>query len=187
MDRRTCCRLLAGVIALPAAVRADDALWSLLRRGGQVVMVRHAVTDPGVGDPEGFRIGECGTQRNLSEAGRREAQRLGETLRARQVPVAKVYASPWCRCIDTARLAFGDAPETLAALGNIFGRREREAQQVAELKKRLQAPATGNVFWISHGSTTLALTGVSPGTAEMVVLTPQAGGGFRVAGRIAPG
>ncbi|HVE55026.1 MAG TPA: histidine phosphatase family protein [Ramlibacter sp.] len=187
MDRRTCCRLFAGLIALPAVVRADDALWSLLQRGGQVVLVRHAVTDPGVGDPEGFRLGACGTQRNLSEEGRREAQRLGESIRARKVRVAQVLASPWCRCVDTARLAFGSAPQTLPALGNLFGRREQEAQQVAELRRRVRAPAAGNAFWVTHGSTTLALTGVSPATAEMVVLTPSADGGFRVAGRIPPG
>lgn len=71
------------------------------------------------------------------------------------------------------------------ALGNLFGRPEREAAQVAQLKEIVQrAPRAGNLFLVTHGSTTLALTGVSPGTAEMVVLTPQAGGGFRVAGRL---
>jgi phosphohistidine phosphatase SixA len=185
MDRRTCCRLLAGMIALPGAARADEALWALLQRGGQVVLVRHAVTDPGVGDPEGFRLGACSTQRNLSGEGRQEAQRLGEALRSRKVPVAQVLASPWCRCLETARLAFGSTPQSWPALGNLFGRRELEAQQVAQLQQRVQAVAGGNVFWVTHGSTTLALTGVSPGTAEMVVLTPQAGGGFKVAGRLA--
>jgi broad specificity phosphatase PhoE len=176
--------LLAGALLAPLA-RADDALWKLLQRGGQVVMVRHAVTDPGVGDPEGFRVEDCTTQRNLSDAGRREARRLGEALRAREVPVAKVMSSPWCRSIETARIAFGTAAELHPALGNLFGRPERAEKQVAELKKLVRRPERGNVFLVSHGSTTHALTGVSPGTAEMVVLTPQAGGGFKVAGRLA--
>jgi len=179
------CCLLVGWLLAPAA-RADEALWALLQRGGQVVLVRHAVTEPGVGDPPGFRIDDCGTQRNLSAQGRRDAQRLGEALRARKVPVAQVLASPWCRCVETARLAFGATPQVHAALGNLFGRREREAQQVAELRTVVRAPAAGNLFLVTHGSTTLALTGVSPGTGEMVVLTPQAGGAFRVAGRLAP-
>jgi hypothetical protein len=77
-----------------------------------------------------------------------------------------------------------EGPEDLPALGNLFGRREREAQQVAQLRPLVRAAPAGNVFWFTHGSTTLALTGVSPGTGEMVVLSPQAGGGFRVAGRL---
>lgn len=184
MNRRTWCWLCAGWLVLPAA-QADEAVWSLLRGGGQVVMVRHAVTEPGVGDPEHFRLDDCSTQRNLSEAGRGEALRLGAALRMRGIPVAAVLSSPWCRCLETARLVFGTAPQPQPALGNLFGRSERAAQQVAQLKQLLQAPpGRGNVFWVTHGSTTLALTGVSPGTAEMMVLTPQPGGTFRVAGRI---
>lgn len=185
MKRRTMGLGLAAGLLLAPLARADEALWKLLQGGGQVVLVRHALTDPGVGDPPGFRLGDCATQRNLSDAGRREARRLGEALRARNVPVGKVLSSPWCRCIETARLAFGVPVELQPALGNIFGRPEREAQQVAEMKKLVARPERGNAFWVSHGSTTLALTGVSPGTAEMVVLTPLEGGGFRVAGRLA--
>ena len=174
--------LLCGALLAPVT-QADEALWRLLQGGGQVVLVRHALTDPGVGDPPGFRLEDCGTQRNLSAEGRREAQRLGEALRARKVPVEQVLSSPWCRCIETARLAFGASPQLQPALSNLFGRREREAAQVAELRGIVQRPAGGgNLFLVTHGSTTQALTGVSPGTAEMVVLTPQAGG-FRVAGR----
>lgn len=174
-----CAALAAG------AVRADEALWRLLQAGGQVVLVRHAVTEPGVGDPPGFRLEDCRTQRNLSAEGRREARQLGEALRARKVPVEQVLSSPWCRCIETARLAFGTAPATQPALSNLFGRHDREAAQVAELRKFVRRPAGGgNLFLVTHGSTTLALAGVSPGTAEMVVLTPEEGG-FRVAGRLA--
>lgn len=184
--RRAFLTLMLGGALLPAAAHTDENLWKLLRGGGQVVMVRHAVTDPGVGDPPGFRLEECGTQRNLSEAGRREAQRLAAQLRAREVPVATVLSSPWCRCIETARIVFGNDPRVEPALGNLFGRHEREAQQVQALRQLVKRPAgSGNVFMITHGSTTYALTGVSPGTAEMVVLTPQADGSFRVAGRLA--
>lgn len=107
MKRKTTLLWLLAAIAFAPAARADAALWELLQRGGQVVLVRHAVTEPGVGDPDGFRLDDCGTQRNLSEQGRRDAQRLGEALRSRRVPVARVLASPWCRCVATARLAFG--------------------------------------------------------------------------------
>jgi phosphohistidine phosphatase SixA len=174
---------IALAAALPMA-QADEALWALLQKGGQVVLVRHALTDPGVGDPQGFQLGECRTQRNLSEEGRAEARKLADALRARRVPVAGLLSSPWCRCLETAQIVFGRAAQATPALGNLFGRHEREAQQVPEMRKLVQPPQGGNLFLVTHGSTTLALTGVSPATAEMVVLTPQAGGGFRVAGRL---
>ena len=177
--------VFAALLSTAAALaHADEALWALLQKGGQVVLVRHGLTEPGVGDPPGFQLGECRTQRNLNEEGRSEARRLGAALRERGVQAAGVLTSPWCRCVETAQLVFGRSAEVRPALSNLFGRHEREAAQVAELRQLVQAPRAGNLFLVTHGSTTLALTGVSPATAEMVVLSPQAGGGFRVAGRL---
>lgn len=176
--------LLVLVALAPAALRADDALWALLRAGGQVVLLRHDATTPGVGDPAGMKLDDCGTQRNLSEEGRAHARRLGEALRQRGIPVAAIQSSPWCRCLETARLVFGRPGEVQPALGNLFGRREQEAGQVAQLRAIVaRPPQGGNLFLVTHGSTVHALTGVSPGMGEMVLLTPQAGG-FRVAGRL---
>jgi phosphohistidine phosphatase SixA len=184
MERRMLLQgLLVGTLA-PLA-RADEAMWALLGRGGYAVLLRHAVTEPGVGDPPGFRLGVCATQRNLSEEGQRDARRLGEELRIRRVPVAGLLSSPWCRCVDTARLAFGREPEIEPALGNLFGRAELEAAQVTALRAMVARPiASGNVFMVTHGSTAYALTGVSPGTAEMVLVEPQPGRSSRVAGRL---
>jgi broad specificity phosphatase PhoE len=157
----------------------------LLKGGGQVVLIRHALTTPGYGDPEGMKLDDCGTQRNLSDQGRADARTLGQAFRARGVPVAQVLSSPWCRCVETARLAFGQAPDVLPALGNLFGRPERAGPQIGELKPLVgRRPVNGNLLLVSHGSTIAALTGVSPNTSEMVVLTPQEGGRFSVAGRL---
>jgi broad specificity phosphatase PhoE len=176
--------LLFALLLAPAA-HADDALWSLLTKGGQVVLIRHAATDPGVGDPPGFSLEDCRTQRNLSPAGRREAERLGNAFRARAVPVADVLSSPWCRCVETAKLAFGGA-RTERALDNLFGRAEnREHQTVAFRRLVAAAPREGNLVLVTHGSTTMAFTGLSPGTGELVIVTPEGGGAYRVAGRIA--
>lgn len=173
---------LAGV---PAAARADEAVWALLKAGGQVVLMRHAVTTPGVGDPQGMVLEDCGTQRNLSDAGRAHARQVGEAFRRRGVGVAQLISSPWCRCLETARLAFGMSPEVSPALGNLFGRGDPGGRQVAQMKALVAArPGTGNRVLVSHGSTIMALTGSSLGTAEMLVVTPQAGGGFEVAGRL---
>ena len=175
---------LATLLAMPAA-RADEALWSLLKGGGQVVLMRHALTTPGVGDPEGMRLSDCTTQRNLSDEGRAHARRVGEVFRARAIPVAQVLSSPWCRCIETARLAFGTEPQTSPALGNLFGRPDPQGRQVAQMRSLVSRKvAGGNLVLVSHGSAIFALTGVSPAMGEMVIVTPQGDGKFVVAGRL---
>jgi phosphohistidine phosphatase SixA len=180
------CWLMLSLVAGPAS--ADPALWSLLQRGGQVVLIRHAQTDPGVGDPPGMVLAQCASQRNLSDAGRAQAAQLGAAFRAQRVPVGQLVSSPWCRCIETARLAFERAPEISPALGNLFGRDDPQGRQVAQFKAlATQLPVEGNRVLVSHGSTILALTGVSPQTGELVVLTPQPGGRFTVAGRMQVG
>ena len=173
-----CLALFLILVSGPAC--ADEKLWSLLRTGGQVVLIRHAITTPGAGDPQGFRLDDCGTQRNLSDEGREHARRIGEEWRKRAIPVERVLSSPWCRCIETAQLAFGTKPGTSEALGNLFGRYENRDRQVSQLKKIVAQAPKANLVLVTHGSTIAALTGVSPGTGEMVILTNG-----RVAGRLA--
>lgn len=161
-------------------------MWALLRNGGQVVLIRHAVTDPGVGDPPGFRLDDCRTQRNLSPAGREGARRLGEAFRMQRIPVAQVLSSPWCRCLDTARIAFGQARAD-PMLGNLFTHGENSVRQQAQFQALARTPpADGNLILVTHGATIAAFTGISPGTGEVVIGTFDADGRFRVAGRIMP-
>lgn len=174
--------LLALVLVLSPA-RADEALWSALREGGHVLFVRHAQTDPGIGDPPGFRLEECATQRNLSAEGRAQARGLGEALRARRIPLGEVLSSPWCRCVETAQLAFGRAM-TWDALSNLHARRENAERQVRALRPRISAHrGQDNLVLVSHGSTAGALTGEYPAMGEVLVLKPQPPG-FRVVGRL---
>lgn len=183
--RRRALLALALPLAVTSEARADETLWGLLKAGGQVVLMRHAITTPGVGDPDGMVLADCKTQRNLSGEGRAHARQIGQVFRSRGVPVAQVLSSPWCRCMETARLAFGAEPEISTALSNLFGRADPQGQQVARFKTLAsRRPTSGNVVMVSHGSTILALTGISPAPAEMVVITPQGGGKFAVAGRL---
>jgi broad specificity phosphatase PhoE len=178
---------LAGILGLPGAAAANEAIWTLLKGGRQVILIRHAITTPGVGDPPGFRLDDCATQRNLTDAGRADARRVGETFRARGVPVGRVLSSPWCRCLETSRLAFG-AAEVSTPLSNLYGRSEASAEQVRQMEMLIGTwrpeGAGGNLVLVSHGSTILALTGVSLDPAEMVVVTPRLGEKFKVAGRL---
>lgn len=180
--------LALGLVAAlsPVTGLADDAGWKLLETGGQVVLMRHALTDPGAGDPPGFRLEDCATQRNLSATGRDDARRIGEAFRQRRIPVERVLSSRWCRCLETARLAFGMV-EPWPPLDSIFADRSRESDQSRDVKARIvEHRGRGTLVLMTHGANISALTGVLPAAGEMVVVTPDGRGGLRVAGRIHP-
>lgn len=180
---RTFAFLLA--LAVSALADADESVWAALQKGGHVVLIRHALTTPGAGDPPGFKLDDCRTQRNLNDDGRAHARRVGAAIRARNVPIDDVLTSPWCRCIETAELVFGTKGRTFAPLSNLFGRPENRDKQVAALRTTVgDWRGRGNLVLVSHGSTIVALTGVSPATTEMVVVRPAGAGKFDVIGRL---
>jgi len=175
-----------GLAWFSAAAVADSQLWGELRSGGLVVLIRHADTDPGAGDPPGFRLEDCSTQRNLNAAGRAQAQRLGDAFRRERIPVAGVLSSEWCRCRDTATLAFGRY-EPWLALNNLFGRSPNEPSQSRLIRERGGAFAgPGNLVLVTHGATILPVAGVSPATVELVVMRPAGAGKLELVGRIRP-
>lgn len=174
--------LIVSLCAAPVAA-ADPALWSALASGGHVLLIRHAATEPGIGDPPGFRVGDCTTQRNLSAAGRAEARRLGETFRARGVPLGEVRSSPWCRCLDTARLAFGHATPW-PPLSSLFNdQRNEAAQRRAVLDYLRDAPEDRNIVLVTHNFNIRSLVGISPLPGETVVAR-LAGGELVPVGRL---
>jgi len=189
MDRR---EILLGAAMALLANRAGAqpmepaALWTELKRGGVGILLRHAQTEAGIGDPPGFRIGDCATQRNLSAEGRRQAQRIGAALAARAVRIDQVLSSQWCRCLDTARLAFPKASvEPYPALNSFFEDRSTEPQQTREVAARIAAVRVPeNVVFVTHHVNILALAGVAVSSGE-AVLVRSAGGVVQVLGRMA--
>jgi phosphohistidine phosphatase SixA len=176
--------LVIALLMAPATARADDGLWARLRDGGHLLLMRHTITTPGVGDPAGFRLDDCATQRNLTEVGREDARRIGAAFRARSIPVGRVLSSPWCRCLETARLAFGRA-ETWTPLGNLFGNRAREPEQTRAIRELAsRRPEAGNLVLVTHGSVVLPVTGIHPAPGEFVVVAPGSDGDLRVLGRL---
>ena len=176
--------LLLRAMALADPADADEGLWRTARggRAGRAPAPRH--DDPGVGDPTGFRLDDCTTQRNLTEAGREESRRIGAAFKARAIPVGRVLSSPWCRCLETARLAFGSA-EPWQPLRSLFADRTRQAEQTRAFRALAgEKHAGGNVILVTHGANIVTFVGVSPATAEMVIVTPQANRTFTVAGRL---
>jgi len=121
-----------------------------LASGGYVLMMRHARTEPGTGDPPEFRIGECATQRNLSDEGREQARAIGASLRAAGIRIAVVRSSQWCRCLETAALAFG-GHEAWPALNSFFADRADEPQRTREVKRFAQAlRPPDNAMLVTH-------------------------------------
>jgi phosphohistidine phosphatase SixA len=177
------------LLAISQPALTDEAGLKALAAGGHVAIVRHGLTTPGVGDPEGFRLDQCATQRNLIEQGRAEARALGRLLREHQVKIERVLSSEWCRCLETAKLMDVGKAETLPALNNLYGRTEQREGQLREMRAVISAwKGSGTLILVSHGSTIGALTGIHPAMAEGVVLAPapDTAEGFRIVGRIGP-
>ena len=137
---------------------------------GLVVMLRHAVTEPGIGDPRGYTLDDCSSQRLLSADGRAQARRLGATLAAHGLRATQVKSSRWCRCLDTARLGFGHATPW-PALDSFFDEPGRGPAQTATLREALAALAPGEVVvWVTHQVNITALAGSPVAMGEAVVL-----------------
>jgi broad specificity phosphatase PhoE len=167
------------------AARADDAvLWQALRSPGHIALLRHALA-PGTGDPEGFLLRECATQRNLSDGGRGQAKRIGARLRGNGVMAARVMSSQWCRCLETARLlGLGDVTE-LPALNSFFESMDRQDDQMAALLEWIKdQPLTAPVILVTHQVNISALTGIFPASGELMVLQRTTEGNLAFVGTI---
>ena len=169
--------------AVPAGA-VDEALWSLLTGGAQVVLIRHAATDMSQRDEAGAPLSDCARQRNLTEDGREDARLIGAAFRARGVPVGRVLSSDYCRCLETAQLAFGRAAPWLALQQSLTDA-EVQARRTAEIRALAsEPPAGGNLILVTHQFTIRILTGIRIDEGELLVLTPRGRGVFEVAGRI---
>jgi phosphohistidine phosphatase SixA len=188
MKRRTLIFSTAA-LGLPRLGMADEAAWAALKKPGAMVLFRHALA-PGGGDPPGFKAGDCSTQRNLSEEGRQQARRIGQTLRERGVAVQEVWHSAWCRTRDTAQLAFPSMQAPVLrpepAFNSFFGDRSSEPAQTAAARKLLLAwRGPGALVVVTHQVNISALTEVFPQSGEGMVLLRE-GQQLRLAGRILP-
>lgn len=177
---------LLGWASVPRA--ADDPVEARLRAGRVAVLLRHSITDAGIGDPPGFRLDTCSTQRNLSAEGRAQAERIGAWFKARGLSPARVRSSAWCRCIDTGTLAFGRA-EAWPPLNSFFGDAASRERQSAALGAALPGIAVGSFeVWVTHQVNITALTGEFAQMGEAcVVQRPTPNAPIRVVGRFSAG
>lgn len=177
---------LATWLSLPAAVRADEDLWRRLQEGGHVILIRHALA-PGTGDPAGFVLEDCATQRNLSAEGRAQARRIGAMLAARKIPIDRVLSSHWCRALETARLLDQGPVEPFPPLDSFFRNTARAPAQTAAVKALLETLGNQTIVMVTHQVNITALTGIFPRSGEMIIARPgaDASDALAVVGRIA--
>ena len=192
--RRSVRRLLACALVVLMTTTtsglwaASDEVVEQLRAGGNVLLIRHALA-PGIGDPANFRLGDCSTQRNLSEAGRIQARAIGDWLRARGVGRARVYSSQWCRCLETAKLLGLGKVTELPALNSFFERTQDREPNLTALRDFLvrQAPDGELLVLVTHQVTISGLSGEFVPSGKGLLVSIEPGGSVRTAAPVAFG
>jgi phosphohistidine phosphatase SixA len=178
------CLIGMGALA-PQTSRADDAeLLAALKLPDHFGIMRHARA-PGSDDPPNFRLGDCATQRNLSDGGRDQARAIGARLRASGISTARIVSSQWCRCLDTARLlGFGDAEE-LPYLNSLVSYPGQAARMTADLENWLGSAVLDRpTLLVTHQVNIDALVGAYPREGAIVVVQRREGGGLEVLGTL---
>ena len=153
------------------AVLSSETIWDEARKGNKVILIRHSLA-PGGGDPAGFKIGDCKTQRNLNKTGIEQSYKIGKIFKDNQIPIDIVLSSEWCRCKDTAFHAFGKFKE-FSALNSTFSSpyNNNESRQIQEIKKYLNKwkGEEKNLILVTHYSIISAITNVTPSSGEIVI------------------
>ena len=167
---------------LTSQLNASDQLWNLAQEGNKIILIRHSLA-PGGGDPLGFKINDCKTQRNLNLTGIKQSKKIGKLFKQNKVPVDQVLSSQWCRCKDTAKYAFGNYKE-FTALNSTFQSpyNRNEGKQLKELYNFVKKwDGKGkNLILITHYSIITAVTTAVPSSGEIVIADKN----FKVLGTI---
>lgn len=170
--------LILGLL-WPGMLFAND--WEALETPGAFAIMRHALA-PGTGDPANLTVGDCSTQRNLSQQGRDQATRIGQAFRDRGRAFDIVLTSQWCRCRDTAELLALGPVEEVPAFNSFFQDFSTRESQTAEALKLL-ADRSDRPFIVTHQVNIRALTGQSTRSGEVLVVR-HSGDGLEVLGSI---
>ena len=184
-------RLTILAILLGCGSAADNAhageaeAWAALRAGRHVALMRHADAPGGFGDPPGFQIEDCTTQRNLSPKGRADALRIGARLKSEGIALEIILTSPWCRCIDTATLLGLGPVKTEATFSNVVVLRDQRESLTSGARAMIdQWTGNGTLLVVTHGANIQALTGIQPASGEIIVVRGGSGGGHEAVGRL---
>ena len=149
--------------------------------------MRHADAPGGTGDPPGFKLEDCATQRNLSAKGRADAAAIGARIKAEGIAIDTLLSSPWCRCLDTARLMDLGPVKTEPTFSNVVVLSDQVEALTDGARTLIGAwQGRGTLLAVTHGANIRALAGISPASGEIVVVAIGAGGSIEPVGRIPP-
>ena len=159
-------------ISLTSTVKADlnKKLINQLEKGGKLIFIRHAYA-PGSGDPDNFNLNDCSTQRNLSKEGKKQAKYIGEFFKNKKIKVDKVLSSEWCRCKETAVIAFSDY-KTESFLNSFFSDKFRKNKdlQIKNLKSYIDKwDKKKNLIFVTHYVVILEILDYAPSSGEIVI------------------
>ena len=164
--------ILILFISLTSSVKADSKknIIENLKAGGKLIFIRHAYA-PGGGDPENFNIYDCSTQRNLSESGRIQSKKIGNFFKENKIKIKNVYSSEWCRCKETASLAFKSF-KTKSFLNSFFSSKfaHKKKSQIKDFQKFLNIwDKKNNLIFITHYVVISEILDYPPSSGEIVV------------------
>ena len=159
-------------ISLTTSIKADlnEKLINELKEGGKLIFIRHAYA-PGNGDPENFDINDCSSQRNLNFQGKNQAKKIGQFFRRNNLPISKIYSSEWCRCKETALIAFGKF-ETKNFLNSFFSVKflKKKKTQIKDLKKFINNwNSDKNLILVTHYVVIKEVLDYAPSSGEIVI------------------
>ena len=164
--------ILIIFLILTNGIKADTETQVLknLKNGGNLIFIRHAYA-PGGGDPDNFDLNDCSTQRNLSEAGREQAKKIGKFFYENRIPIDKVISSEWCRCKDTAQIAFKRF-ETKDFLNSFFSEKfsKNRTKQIADLNRYIDRwDSSKNLVFVTHYVVITEVLNYAPSSGEIVI------------------
>ena len=152
-------------------LNASEQAWKIAQEGDKIILIRHSLA-PGGGDPAGFKVDDCKTQRNLNRTGINQSKKIGKLFKKNKVPVDQVLSSQWCRCKDTAKYAFGNFKE-FTALNSTFQSPydQNEAKQLKDLYAFVKDWNSNgkNLVLVTHYSIITAVTNAVPSSGELVI------------------
>ena len=159
-------------LALTIEINADTEkeIINNLEKGGNLIFIRHAYA-PGGGDPDNFNINDCSTQRNLSDKGREQAKNIGIFFKNNQIPIDKVISSEWCRCKETALIAFKNY-ETENFLNSFYSAKfaKNRKMQMKKLKDYVKSwNGDKNLVLVTHYVVISEALNYAPSSGEIVI------------------
>ncbi|MGV8990141.1 MAG: histidine phosphatase family protein [Thiobacillus sp.] len=172
------------ILAISQPALANEVAWQALKNGGQVVLMRHTAVEPGKGNPR-LLDATCTQERNLSQQGKADADRVGKAFETRAIPLGEVMSSPYCRTQDTARHAFGHATSAeFLSLSEALTPAEA-ARNTAEAMKRIgEYDGAANLVMVTHEPNIASISFELVEQGTFLVLKPRGGSEFDVIGKV---